>query len=126
VSEQSEALKKRTMAFAVAVMRVISKFPRNPGADVTGRQLAKCATSIGANYHAACCAKSRADFIAKLSIVVEEADEAVFWLELADLTHGGAQNDVTALTEEATELRAIFSRSVGTARFNHQMSKNTK
>jgi four helix bundle protein len=82
MSEQSDALKARTMAFAVAVLQLIDRFPRSSGAHVIARQLAESATSEGANYRAACTSRSRREFIAKLCIVNDEADEAVFWLEL--------------------------------------------
>src|SRR6476646_10534235 len=82
MSEQSEALKERTMLFAINVLRLIDKFPDTAGARVIAYQLAKCATSVGANYRAVCNARSRAEFIAKLGTVVEEAEESVYWLEI--------------------------------------------
>jgi four helix bundle protein len=78
---------------------------------------------VGANYRAACNARSRAEFIAKLCIVIEEADESVFWLELIAGTDGLLTEDVTPTRQEAVELRAIFSRSVGTARLNQKQRK---
>jgi 23S rRNA-intervening sequence protein len=77
MSEQSEALKERTMLFAISVLRLIDKCPDTPGARVIAFQLAQCSTSVGANYRAACNARSRAEFIAKLGTVVEEAEESV-------------------------------------------------
>ena len=79
MSELSETLKERTIVFAINVLRLIDKFPVTPGAKVIAYQLAKCSTSVGANYRAACNARSRAEFIAKLGIVVEEAEESVYW-----------------------------------------------
>ena len=80
MSEQSEALKERTMVFAINVLKLIDKFPNTPGAKVIAYQLAKCSTSVGANYRAVCNARSRAEFIARLGTVVEESEESVFWL----------------------------------------------
>ncbi len=77
-----EELKTRTKAFAVRVIRLVDALPRSLAAQVVGRQLLRSATSVGANYRAACRAQSRAEFAAKLSIVVEEADETLYWLEL--------------------------------------------
>jgi four helix bundle protein len=120
MSEQSEALKERTMLFAVKTLRLIDRFPRAVGAEVIARQLAKSATSVAANYRSACTARSRADFIAKLGIVVEEAEESVYWLDLVVRAHTVGGDDVPALRREATELRAVFAKSLGTARANRR------
>jgi len=119
MSEQIEALIDRSMSFSVNVLRLIDRFPHTPGADAIARQLARSATSVAANYRSACTARSRPDFIAELCIVVEEAEECVYWL---DLTVRAAQvidaADVLTLRGEANELCAIFSKSLGTARAN--------
>jgi four helix bundle protein len=77
-----EELKVRTKAFALRVIKLVDAMPRSLAAQVIGKQLLRSATSVGANYRAANRAQSHADFAAKLSIVVEEADETVYWLEL--------------------------------------------
>lgn len=118
MSHQSEVLKERTMLFALSVLRLIDKFSDTPGARVIAFQLAKCSTSVGANYRAACNARSRAEFIAKLGTVVEEADESVYWLEIVNRLHLVPGPEATTALQEAIELRAIFSRSSGTARAN--------
>jgi four helix bundle protein len=118
MSQQSEALKERTMLFAMNVLRLIDKFPDTPGARVIAFQLAKCSTSVGANYRAVCNARSRAEFIAKLGTVVEEADESVYWLEIVNRLQFVPGAEVRAALQESIELRAIFSRSSGTARAN--------
>ena len=82
MSELSEGLKERTMSFSVNVLRLIDRFPPSVAGDVVARQLARSATSVAANYRSACTARSRPDFIAKLAIVVEEAEECVYWLDL--------------------------------------------
>ena len=118
MSQQSEALKDRTMSFSVNVLRLIDSLPRTIGGDVIARQLARSATSVAANYRSACTARSRRDFVAKLGIVVEEAEESVYWLDLLIRVQVVATPSVPALRQEALELRAIFSRSLGTARAN--------
>ena len=75
-------LKDRTKQFALRVVRLCEALPKGRSADVTGRQLLRCGTSVGANYRAACRARSSAEFIAKMGIVEEECDECLFWMEL--------------------------------------------
>ena len=82
MKRDSEALKVRTKDFALRVLRLYRSLPRTQEARIPGTQLLRCSTSIGANYRAACRGRSRAEFVAKLEIVLEEADETVFWLEL--------------------------------------------
>jgi len=118
VSFESESLKERTISFGLAVLQLIDRLPVTTSGQTVGRQLAKSATSVGANYHSACIARSRAEFIAKLGVVVEEADEAVYWIELTRRGRLLAERDVTAVWNEAIELRAIFGKSLGTARAN--------
>jgi four helix bundle protein len=123
MSEQSEALKERSMSFAIAILRLIDDFPHTPGAQVVARQLAKSATSIGANYRAACTGRSRDEFVAKLCIVNEESDESVYWLELAVRANYGPDQIVREWLQESIELRAIFGTSLATARQNHRRGK---
>jgi four helix bundle protein len=77
-----EQLRDRTKKFANRVIRLFRALPSKPEAQVIGRQLLRAGTSVGANFGAACRGRSRADFISKLGIVVEEADETIYWLEL--------------------------------------------
>jgi four helix bundle protein len=118
MSEQSEALKERTMSFALNVLRLIDRFAQTSGAKVIAYQLAKCSTSVGANYRAVCNARSRAEFIARLGTVVEEAEESVYWLEIVKRLALVPGAEPAGLLQESIELRAIFSRSLGTARAN--------
>jgi four helix bundle protein len=118
MSELSETLKERTMSFSVNVLHLIDRLPRSIAGDVVARQLAKSATSVAANYRSACTARSRPDFIAKLAIVVEEAEECVYWLDL--VVRARLAEDVLTLNRESNELRAIFSKSLGTARANRR------
>src|SRR5207244_13574676 len=75
-------LQARTRLYALRVIQLVEILPRSRAADVIGRQLLRCATSVGANYRAACRPKSAADFISKMGIVEEEADESLYWLDL--------------------------------------------
>jgi four helix bundle protein len=124
MSLQSDQLKQRTMSFALTVLRLVDRFPTSHSGQIIGRQLAKSATSVGANYRACCNARSRAEFIARLGVVVEEIDEAVYWLELATDASRLSSSEVLAVHAEATELRAIFAKSLGTARANLKATKS--
>ena len=126
LSTQSELLKHRTFSFSLAVLRLVDRLPRTTSGFVVARQLAKCVTSIGANYRASCIARSRAEFIAKVGVVVEESDESVYWLELISATGFQPADDVARLLREARELRAIFGKSLGTARLNASNQQITR
>jgi four helix bundle protein len=77
-----QQFKDRTKQLGIRIIRVAAALPRDRAADVIARQIIRCSTSVGANYRAACRAKSTADMIAKLGIVLEEADETLYWLEM--------------------------------------------
>ena len=109
-------LKERTKAFALAVIRLVEDMPRGRTADVIGGQLLRAGTSVGANYRAACRARSRKEFVAKMGIVEEEADEAQFWLDLVEERRLGQAERVSSLREEARQLVAIVVASIRTAR----------
>jgi four helix bundle protein len=109
-------LKERTRAFALAVVGLVEDLPRGRSPDAIGNQLLRSGTSVGANYRAACRARSRREFVAKLGIVEEEADETQFWLDLV-VERGLADTDrVMKLREEAGQLVAIVVSSIRTAR----------
>jgi four helix bundle protein len=109
-------LKERTKQFALEIIKLIETLPSGKTCDVVGRQLLRSATSVGANYRAACRAKSPADFIFKMGIVEEEADESNFWIEL--LVESGKLNGTKAapLLKECNELVAITAASIRTAK----------
>lgn len=111
-----DAFRARTKAYGLRVVRLVQELPRNMTADVIGRQLLRSATSVGANYRAACRAKSPADFIAKMGIVEEEADESLYWMEL--LIEGGLlpEERLRELMAEGNELVAMTVASINTAR----------
>jgi four helix bundle protein len=109
-------LKVRTKHFALRILRLYRALPAKEEARILGRQLLRSGTSVGANYRAACRARSKAEFIAKLGIVLEEADETVFWLELllkGGIVKAGKSDD---LLTEAQELTSIFVASLCTAK----------
>ena len=109
-------LKDRTRAFALAVIRLVDDLPRGRSADVIGSQLLRAGTSVGANYRAACRARSRKEFLAKLGIVEEEADESQFWLDLVGERGLADTERVSSLRDEARQLVAIVVSSIRTAR----------
>ena len=113
---QTEELKERTKQFALRVVKLFRLLPRAAEARVIGGQLLRSGTAVAANYRAACRARSKAEFIAKIGVVVEEADETVFWLEL--LVDAGIipKQRLEALQTEANELLAIFAASQRTAK----------
>src|SRR5438309_7389689 len=109
-------LKARTKQFALRVMKLVDSLPRTIQGRAVANQIIRSATSVGANYRAACRARSRAEFIAKLGIVLEEADEAVFWLELLLETGILDHKRLGPLLGEANELTSIFVSSLRTAK----------
>jgi len=113
---KSEELKHRTKQFALRVIRLTDALPKKRSSEVLGRQVLRSATSVAANYRAACRAKSRADFIAKMGTVEEEADETAFWLELISESALLPAEKLAELLKEAGELTAITVTSIRTAR----------
>lgn len=106
-------LMKRTRDFAVRIYFLADELPETPGAKNLNLQLMKSSSSVAANYRAACRAKSRRDFIYKLKIVEEEADESLFWLEyMNDVKLVRNEKEHKALVHEANQLVAIFSKSL--------------
>ena len=116
LNETTEQLRQRTKALAVRVVRLFRSLPESRDAQVIGTQLLRCGTSVGANYRAVCRARSKADFISKIGIVLEEADETVFWLELLVETGVMPENRLKELLQEARELTAILTATQRTSR----------
>ena len=113
---KNEALKNRTKQFAHRCVKLALELPRDQlGKHIAG-QLIRCSTSVAANYRASCIAQSKASFISKLSIVLEEADESSFWLEFIIDEKMKQTNLVAPLLNEAKELTAIFYASRKTAK----------
>lgn len=113
---QGLGLRERTKNFALAVIGLVESLPRGRAAEVISNQLLRAGTSVGANYRAACHARSRREFIAKMGIVEEEADEACFWLELLADRRLGDVTQIAELREEGHQLVAMTASSIRTAR----------
>lgn len=110
-----EDLKIRTKSFALRVFKFLMNLEKNKATDVISYQLLKSSSSVAANYRATCRGKSKADFLNKLKIVDEEADESLFWLEfINDLEFKCDKKELNFLIKEADELVAIFSASIRT------------
>lgn len=112
----AEQLRSRSKAFALRILRLFRNLPKSPEAQILDRQLLRSGTSAAANYRATCRARSRAEFVAKLGIVVEEMDETVFWLELLVDGKIVPEKRLKALLQEANELTSIFAASRRTAK----------
>jgi four helix bundle protein len=113
---EPDELKRRTKNFALRTIRLVESLPRSRSADVIGQQILRSATSIGANYRAACRARSRADFISNITVVEVEADESQYWLELLADSGILKREQLSSLMKEAKGLTAIFSASGKTAK----------
>jgi len=111
-------LQERTKRFALEVIRLVESLPRTRTAEVIGKQLLRSATSVGANYRAACRSRSHAEFISKINVVEEEADESHFWLDLLAESGVVSHERVSGLLKEANELTAIFVATGRTAKQN--------
>jgi four helix bundle protein len=111
-----EQLKERTKAFALRAMKLVDALPRKRSSTGVGNQLLRSATSVGSNYRAAKRARSVAEFLAKLGIVEEEADESLYWLEL--IRDGGLvkASRLDGLLQEANEIVAMVVASIRTAK----------
>jgi four helix bundle protein len=109
--EFAEMFKKRTKKFVVDNIRLFKSLPKAEEAKIIGRQLLRCSSSVGANYRATCRGRSQAEVHAKLSIVVEEADESVFWMEVLVEADIIKLNDIAVLIDEANQILKIVSTS---------------
>ena len=114
----ADEMKERTRAFALRIIQLVEALPRTRTADVIGKQLLRCGTSVGANYRASCRARSQADFVAKTGIVEEEADETIYWIELLVESDLIKKERVVNLLDEANQIVAIVVSSIRTARGN--------
>jgi four helix bundle protein len=112
----SEDLKKRTKAFAVDSVKLFRELPKSEEGKVIGKQLLRSGTSVAANYRAVSRARSKAEFTAKMGMVVEESDETVFWLELLKEASIADCSPVDRLLREANELLAISAVSLRTSK----------
>ena len=111
-----EQMKGRTQQFALRAIRRAEALPRGRTSEVIARQLVRSGTSVGANYRAACRAKSQADFVSKMHIVEEETDESIYWMELLIEAKLVNKDRLRPLMKEANELWAIAVASINTVR----------
>lgn len=109
-------LQNRTKKFALDVIQFVEHLPSGETCRTIGRQLLRSGTSVGANYRAVCRARSKPDFLSKMGIVQEEADESAFWIELLVESKKVNPNPAFVLLKEANELVAIATSSINTAR----------
>lgn len=116
MSMTPDELKIQTKQFGLRVIRLVESLPKTKTVAIIGNQLLRFATSVGANYRAACRGRSKAEFIAKLGIVEEEADESAYWLEMLTESQILRQDLVAQLHAEAEELTAIMAKSRQTAK----------
>jgi four helix bundle protein len=122
----ADYIKKRTKEFALRILKLIDALPHTVQGRTVAGQLARCATSVASNYRAACRGRSRAEFIAKLGIVEEEADESAFWLELVVEGELLKATQVQPLLDEAKELTKIMASSRITASSNAKRKNDFK
>ncbi len=111
-----QQFRARTKGLALLVIALVESMPQRVAAQVIGRQMLRCGTSVGANYRAACRSKSTPDMLAKLAIVEEEADETLYWLELAVESGMLPRSAVVEVTNEAEEILAMTVASIKTLR----------
>lgn len=118
-------LKERTKAYGLRIIRLFEALPtRGIAASIIGRQLIRSGTSVGANYRAACRAKSRADFISKMGTVEEEADESLYWLEMLMEAGMVKPERIQGLRAEGNEILAVVVSSINTARRSQSATRN--
>jgi four helix bundle protein len=120
MNPKAVALQARTRKFADRVIKLCERLPASPAADSIRDQLLDSSGSADSNYRAACRARTKKEFIAKLGVVVEESDESLGWLQLLIDSAICATEDAKSLAEEADELVAIFVKSEKTARRNYE------
>jgi four helix bundle protein len=122
-TSNAEAMKNRTKHFALLVIRLCWSLPPSQEGRIISRQLLRSATSVAANYRAVCRARSTPDFISKLGIVLEEADESLFWLELLVDAGITGSNRISLPLQEANELVSIFVASLRTVKASNLQSR---
>ena len=115
---RAKQLQNRTKQFAVRIIKAFARLPKDEAVRVIGRQFLRSGTSLAANYRASCRARSTADFVSKISVVAEEADETLFWFELLVESELIKSKMVQPLMSECEELLKIFSASLTTAKSN--------
>lgn len=120
---KGEALQIRTQEFALRILKMAVKVPNSYSAQVMAQQITRSATSVGANYRAACRSKSRKDFANKLKMVEEELDETIYWLELIGDSGVFPKSRLKPLLDEGNELISIIVKSLKTVRANDEKAR---
>jgi len=121
-----QEFKNRTKGLALRVIRLVGTLPKNQASEIIGKQLLRSATSVGANYRAACRGKSPADVLNKLAIVEEEADETLYWMELLIESEIISEVKLAGLLSETNEIVAMTVASIKTLRANQSKIQNLK
>jgi four helix bundle protein len=111
-----EIMKDRTKKFAKNIIYLCRKLPKNREGYLIGNQIFRSSTSVASNYRAACRGRSKAEFIAKMGIVEEEADETLFWLEVIEEVEIFNRDSISPLMRECNEILSIVVSSINTAR----------
>ena len=112
----AEIMKDRTKTFAKQIILLCRKLPKNREGNLIGNQIFRSGTSVASNYRAACRGRSKAEFIAKMGIVEEEADETLFWLEVIEEVEISRKDLISSLMQECNEILSIVVSSINTAR----------
>jgi four helix bundle protein len=107
----NELFRKRTKDLAVRIIKMYTKLPKSDELRIVGKQLIRSSTSVAANYRAACRARSKAEFFAKMSIVVEEADETLLWLEIMEEAAIVSSDRLSELKRETMEILSVFAKA---------------
>ena len=118
-SEFADIFKSRTKQFVIDNISLFRLLPKTEEAKIIGKQLLRSSSSVGANYRAACRARSKAEFYSKLSIVVEEADESSFWLEVLVESNILKLNEVETFLNEANAILKVVASARKTVSSNH-------
>ncbi|HAP35593.1 MAG TPA: four helix bundle protein [Bacteroidetes bacterium] len=119
----SQELIDRSQNFAIQIIHLADLLPNKRSAGIIARQIIRSATSVGANYRAACRSRSHAEFVSKMHDVQEEADETQYWIEMLYKSNSIPEGSYNVLWKEASELTAIFTASYTTARKNKNKEK---
>jgi four helix bundle protein len=119
-----DELKKRAKQFALRILKLVDAIPNTRSGRIISGQLARAGTSVGANYRAACKARSKKEFVSKIGIVEEEADECEYWLELIMESGLLTERKVRPLHQEAVEIRSIMSPSSKSAKASMSSIRN--
>ena len=112
----ADDMKTRTRAFALRIIRLAESLPNTPTARVIRNQMLRCGSSVGANYRAACRAKSKPDFVSKMGTVEEETDETIYWMELLIDAELVKRSRIADLLDEADQILSIVISSIKTAK----------